>query len=501
MTRTRDAAPPTGDLTAIYARISEADEDDAAATIRLRTDGVDRQVADGTALCDRNGWAHLPPFVDNDYSASDYATKARPAYRRMMAMVRAGEITRIVCWDIDRLYRRVKELEELIELASTGRLSIVSMHGDLDLSSADGRFTARILVSMAQKSSDDTSRRIRRQRQADRDKGIARGGRVAFGWKDPMTPDPAEAKLIVEAMHALLAGESLVGIAKDWNRRGVPTKVSAKYWTFATVQQILTNPRNIAKVTHGYETEEGRRKWRRRQIVGDAQWPAIVDRATYEAVIATIDGRAAHLTGIPHAQAPLTYVMVCGHCGNSLTQGRNNGQTSWRCYRRPGVGCNRISVKAERLEPRVYEALFLYVDKMKLAELVDDADIADAQTDIIGQITALERKEVEYEDMLDADELDRRGFNRLRQRLLAEKAALTSRLARFERHVLAPYAGQPGRLRQAWDDLSVDRQRAIIAAALGPIVVRPTERRRFFDPDRVRFRGDLTFDDLLAGAA
>ena len=487
MARNRVAAPGTPELTAIYARLSEIPDDDETPR-QERTDAVDRQVADGLGLCTDSGWAHLEPFVDNDYSASDYATKPRPAYERMMHLVRSGEVTRIVCWDIDRLYRRMKELEELIALANAGRVSIVSMHGDLDLSTADGRFTARILVSMAQKSSDDTSRRIRRQRQALLSEGIAKGGRVAFGWADAMTPDPVEAKLIVEAMHAVLAGESLVGIAKAWDAAGVPTKVKAPYWTFGTVRQILINPRNVARMVHKGED------------VGPAAWPAIVDRATFERVVATLETRSAHLYGKTHAQAPLTGVLECGYCGNNLHHSANNGVRAWRCMKRAGTAATEVAVDAKKLEARIYGVLFLYVDKVSLAQLVD-ADDDDARGNVVGELADLERKADEYLDML-ASVRSTGGYARLRQGLLAEQAKLTNRLARTERHsVLAPYAGRPGRLQGAWPDLSVDRKRAIITAALGPITVNGTKRRRTFDPDRVRFGGDRTGDELVATAA
>src|SRR6516164_8252788 len=108
MANDRDPAPESPALTAVYARISEIpDVDDTESATRGRTDGVDRQVSDGVGLCQRNGWPYLEPFIDNDYSASDYARRDRPEYQRMMGMVRAGEVCRIVCWDVDRLYRRV----------------------------------------------------------------------------------------------------------------------------------------------------------------------------------------------------------------------------------------------------------------------------------------------------------------------------------------------------------------------------------------------------------
>jgi DNA invertase Pin-like site-specific DNA recombinase len=478
-------SPPT---TAVYARISEVDDTDEPT--RGRSDGVDRQVADGMALCRKNRWAHLDPFVDNDYSASDYATKVRPAYQAMMRLVRAGGVTRIVCWDVDRLYRRMKELEELIELANAGRLSIVSMHGDLDLSTGEGRFLARSLVNMAQKSSDDTSRRIRRQRQAWRDKGIAKGGRTAFGWKDAMTPDPKQVKLINNAMKAVLAGESLTAIARDWNERGVPTQGGGKHWTHDVVRQVLINPRHIGKMTHGREILGDGRATHKRQIVGDAQWPSIVDRETFERVSAIVDSRAAHLVGKAHPRLPYSGVLVCGRCGANLTGHKNNGKRAWRCMRLEGSsasGCNGITILAEPLEAHICEVLFRYVDNVTLAQLLD-ADSDDQRANVIAKLTDLERRADEYLDMLGSGELDRAGYAKLRQRLLAEQAALTNRLAQTERHsVLAPYVGRPGRLQKEWANLSIDRKRAILSAALAPIRILPGGRGRRFNDGRVCF--------------
>ena len=52
-----------------------------------------------------------------DPSISAFSGKPRPHYAEMLEAVRAGEIDRIICWKLDRLYRRPRELEDLIDLA------------------------------------------------------------------------------------------------------------------------------------------------------------------------------------------------------------------------------------------------------------------------------------------------------------------------------------------------------------------------------------------------
>jgi hypothetical protein len=238
------------------------------------------------------------------------------------------------------------------------------------------------------------------------------------------------------------------------------------------------------------------------QVVGDATWPAIVDRDIFERVTAIVESRGAHLVGRTHAQAPLTSVMVCGKCGNTLRQAQANRKRAWKCGQLPagGGGCGGVLVKAEPLEARIYEVVFRYVDTVKLAQLVDAGE-DDVRARVVDQLAALERRADEYLDMLASGELTRADYGKVRQSLLIEQAALTNKLARSERHtVLAPYLGKPGRLEKAWPDLSVDRKRAVIVAALAPITVYGAARKGpGFDVNRVRF-GELNqrAEELLA---
>ena len=103
---------------------------------------VDRQREDCTKLCAERGWA-TTEYVDNDTSAT--AKKPRPAYQRMLADVQAGTIEAIVVWDLDRLYRQPRELEDLIDLADQKRLALATVSGDADLSTDMGRLVARIV--------------------------------------------------------------------------------------------------------------------------------------------------------------------------------------------------------------------------------------------------------------------------------------------------------------------------------------------------------------------
>src|SRR5450631_1042780 len=90
----------------IYTRISQ-DREGAGL-------GVQRQLEDCRALCERQGW-HIvdPPLADNDISA--YSGKARPGYQELLRLIEAGAVDVVVSWHTDRLHRSPRELEQYID--------------------------------------------------------------------------------------------------------------------------------------------------------------------------------------------------------------------------------------------------------------------------------------------------------------------------------------------------------------------------------------------------
>lgn len=113
--------------------------------------GVERQRVDCEATCAARSWEVAEYFEDNDRSA--YTGKRRPAYERMLAAVEDRRLDAVVTWHNDRLHRSPRELEAFIDLVerSGERVAVVS-GGDYDLTTPEGRFTARIVGAVARKS-------------------------------------------------------------------------------------------------------------------------------------------------------------------------------------------------------------------------------------------------------------------------------------------------------------------------------------------------------------
>ncbi|MGH8826741.1 MAG: recombinase family protein, partial [Jiangellaceae bacterium] len=78
----------------------------------------------------------------------------------------------MVAWHVDRLYRRPRELEDLIDLVETHPIRIETVKGGgFDLNTHEGRLMARQLVAIASYESGHKADRIRRANRQKAERG------------------------------------------------------------------------------------------------------------------------------------------------------------------------------------------------------------------------------------------------------------------------------------------------------------------------------------------
>lgn len=125
---------------AIYLRISQDREMDGLA--------IERQREDCENLAQFRRWDVIETYVDQSKSATD-RTAIRPDYDRMVADYLLGRFDAIICYDLDRLTRQPRQLEDWIDAAELRGLALVTANGDADLSTDGGRMYARIKAAVA----------------------------------------------------------------------------------------------------------------------------------------------------------------------------------------------------------------------------------------------------------------------------------------------------------------------------------------------------------------
>ena len=435
-----------------------------------------RQVEDCERLEARQGWTVEERYVDDDVSA--YSGKPRPAYRRMLDDVRSGHLDAVVVWDLDRLHRQPRELEEFFDLCKAANVSrLASVSGDVDLSTHDGQFLARILGAVAAKESDDKSRRIRRKKEADAQAGkIAGGGSRPYGYEDDKrTVRESEAIVIRECAARLLAGEALRSICSGLNDRGVPTSTGGE-WQAQTLSRMLRSARISGQREHKGE------------IVADAEWPPIITAAETTRIRALLSDPDRRTNKVARRYL-LVRLLRCGLCGETLvSRPKAGGARAYQCAKGPGFsGCGRMSVMAEPLEQFVVEAVLYRLDSPELAAAMSgqpgDPDAERWQAEIEQSREQLE----ELAGMYGRREIGLSEWQAARTPIERRVTDARKQLGRLTRTTaLAGQIGHATELRERWQTLPLTRQHAIVAAVLDHITVAPAARPGYnkFDPGR-----------------
>lgn len=495
----------TGLVVGRYLRISKDGEHDAK--------GVGRQNEDEVSAIKSAGGIVGPEYDENDTGA--YKKKRirladgtviyrviRPVWQRMLEDLRSGAVEAAIVYDLDRLARDPRDLEDAIEIVEHYRRPIIGVTGSFDLVTDNGRFAARILVAQANKSSADTARRVARKHVQQQQEGVPTGGRRPFGWKaDKRTLEPVEAEELKKAVERVTTGWPLSAVVADWNARGVKP-VQSDRWVQSSVVGMMRNPRLCGWRGRGVKnfnaetgvtqtTVEVVRTPDGEPVKG--QWEALISPAEWEAVNAVITSKARSLfpTPRPHGHNAWKYLLSglarCGECGKPLrgmsTASRKKGNWAsfvYACASTAMGGCGRIARQGPKTDLHVVEAV---LSKVEL-ELTDattetgpwarEAELTEVQEDIAALTAAW--KSV-------PKKISSGRYFGLLPDLENRERELTAERGRYTAAVSA-VRNRPADIRAEWSSYPLRRQRSIIEEEVSAVIVHRAARRGApFDPD------------------
>jgi site-specific DNA recombinase len=453
---------------AVYCRISLARFDD---TLK-----VDEQELICLQVAAARGWAVDPGHIFKDNSKSAWRRdRKRPGWDAMLEAVKAGEVGAIVVYHGDRLVRQMTDLETLIDLADTKGIRLASPVGERDLDNADDRYVLRIEAAGNTRDVDATSRRTRARNDRLAEKGISRlggrGGR-AYGFEpDGLTARQADAEVVREVAQRILTGEPIGAIARDLTARGVTTTTGGP-WDHGSLKKLMCRPRLAGLLVH------------RGVVVGAAAWPAILDRETWEAVVAVLDKKAAAFDYVSNARRYLlTGIARCGTCDHPLAIRHNTrpGLTGYGCIN-PDCGL-KVHRAIHHLDPYVEGATIELLNNPKV-----EARMRPVTVDISAQVTELDkvsrRREQAMVEFADDEEMGPDVLRFTVRRFDQQIAELRAQIAAAQRPTILD--GLWGITEEGWGKLSLHRKRAAITALLRVTVLASTRRGPGFDPDSVR---------------
>lgn len=136
----------------------------------------------------------------------------------------------MIVWHLDRLYRKPRELEQLLDLLDANPIRVESVQGgSFDLNRHEGRLFARQLVAFANYESAHKGARVARAQQQRAKRGLLHGGRH-YGYRRDGSLDTHEGKVLRRIVDDYLIGLTPVVIARDLTRAGVRTPIGGDRW-------------------------------------------------------------------------------------------------------------------------------------------------------------------------------------------------------------------------------------------------------------------------------
>lgn len=498
--RTIDLAPTDiPDRPGLYKRISY-DKTGLA-------EGVARQDEDCELLRERMGWG---PFVrrydENDTSA--YRKKKvrladgrlafrviRPAFRRMLDDLEAEVIDGVVFYDMDRLARQPRDLEDLIDWVEYRKVAVKPVTGDIDLMTSGGRMLARMLVSVALKSSEDTSRRQARAAVQHAQQGrVVRGGPRRFGWSAAgQALVPAEAELLREAAARVGAGESVTAIALDFQRRDIPT-VGGKKWTRTALNNILRSPRlgGIRAYTGVFhESQPKINEWWLRAVRYDGEWVrgdwtpilSVDEWITLQNTLDAGTGRSPKNMKTPAATGRkhlLSGLCICGKCGTRMVGRKVRGMRMYGCRPKDLGGCNGVTRNADKVDRLVIALAIDYLKREQVRPRRSPADRAVKGSDL----DRLQARKAGLRTAFTSGQINEEDFYSTLAELNARIDAARSAAAEGEDIRQLPSREiQIAELESS--DVSNERKRLILSELIERITIKPASRGPHFNPDDI----------------
>ena len=419
---------------ALYLRQSKSDDE-----------GIERQTERTSALATARGWTVAATFIDNDVSASKPRGPGT-AWGRMLAA--ADDLDVVIGVDLDRVVRSTRDLNTLIDHG----LALVTLDGEIDLTTADGEFRASMLAAIAR---FEVRRKGERQTRANAQRaakgGVPKGVRLK-GYSTDGQVLPKEATVVRALFDGFSTGLTLRTLSRDYDL------------TPSTVRTILTNPRYA-----------GRRVYKG-EIVGVGEWEAIVPGELFDSVNRRLadPARKTNRTGSTARKHLGSGLFRCGECDDRPTlRTAGSGNRYWCRFcglvrTMAPIDAAVLKLAEDRLtEPDALTALTPDVDIDPLRD--EQAALAQSKADIVGLIA---------EGLLS------------REDARTQLQAITTRLAGLDR--LTEGADRPAALlteeeqRAGLASLDLDRQRALVDALMTVYLRRAPRGRKGFDKSTVR---------------
>ena len=421
---------------------------------------IDRQATDNADAAATMGLGDVHRhFKDDDRSASQFATKPREEWLELLAYVRSGAVSHVLVWLFDRAARTTEGTEALLAACREGGALIVQTAGAPVVANPhnpDDVFRLKLAGLLAEYEVAKMSVRQKRAKKAEAKAGKPHGGRRRFGYEPGMVAiRHEEAEVIRDIASRLLAGETLRSCAAWLNDHEIPTptgKAGPGAWTGSNLGTMMQRPHLAGLRVHGGK------------ITGHATWEPILTEATRDSLV--------HLLADPDRRTSYTNARVyllaglarCAECGELLRGRPTQAKGSARAYACvTGRHCHR---PVQDVDAIVGDRIVARLEELDVSGALVDHQALDQAAALRRQQDAVEGRSDELAAAYAVGEIKLAAYTAAMDALDGQRAALAEALEGAREAAGRPQAALHGMTgpgaREAWDEASLGRKRAII---------------------------------------
>ncbi|MEV6448438.1 recombinase family protein [Amycolatopsis sp. NPDC051716] len=516
----------------IYARASNE--------TKARKVAVATQIAVGRKFCKDNGITVVAVLVDNNLSASRYATEERQDYNEALRLLSTGRANLLWTWENSRAQRNLSMFARLREILE--KVGGYWAYDDriYDMNDPDDRIDTAEDAVDAERESEKIRKRVRRGVEARALEGLW-AGPVGYGYQvvydqrtgeadrliDPETAPIAEAivdRLIADGNESTLVRElneagvpcarghmwradhvkKLVHLSKDavgWAklldslsaelqeaayealvrvRKDSPSQVAQQLNREQWVHPLL-GQWNVSKVRNIALSPvlAGLRVFRG-EIIGKGTWEPIISDRKRALIVARLgDPSRSNVRDGTRVKYLLSGILRCGRCEQAT---RSTPQSRAR----PGYRCpsGHLARDMERTDAYVVEAVLTRLESEDGRELFRYEDQADELTKAVSTARELRARLDGFTDSAANGGISPDRLARIEARLLPQIETAEERVRQIGvSPVVAELLGADART--VWAGLSLSQQREVLRAVVAPRLLPSKGGRVPFNPDDI----------------
>lgn len=324
--------------------------------------------------------------IDDGYTGTNFN---RPAFQKMIALVKKNEVKTILVKDLSRFARDYIESGAYIEqIFPFMQVRFISVNDNYDSKNNENGISSLEIPFknlVYDYYSKDISQKIRSSVKIRQEKGYYFGSKAPYGYvKDEkdhhqLIVDEEVRPTVKEVFTRYLSGESMLAIAKNLNEREVLTpakhiglKRGSGIWTGQIVRYLLTQRVYTGAIVGGktrvYEVGSDHRQWTDSEdwIIRENMHEAIISQEDFAEVQNRLSSNAKHISRERKHFHILQDKVYCGKCHHKMSytvySGKRNGYYCPYRYKAKDCGCMKGKIQASVLEEIVSKEIQLYTE-------------------------------------------------------------------------------------------------------------------------------------------